>query len=331
MYKFNSMRIKIISNFVIASLGVAILAFSSCKREEEVLADDICPSKDLGYIQPFALRSSNTAALSGTVNLETETLLISAEFSESIEWKVKLVGLSSKAVRNFSGTGTVVNGQFTGETDTAVFFGIETIRAELWIPCAKEPNVLFIENTGKPSLALAGSVIASFNSSASIASTYANVNESKGIKYTVTGSFETESPSPFGDTYYKFISKDASDTITEWYTGGFDVNISAFDFTVLPADASRVYLNFYIRGMEGSQAQLAISETFGLTIKKRKFNANATKDWVLQSVRLSDIGLTDPTKISQIGCSLGGSTQQINSGEIQLDYMILTIDRPLIP
>jgi hypothetical protein len=315
----------LIKTFALALLGMVM--FTSCKRDEETEAvPDICPTAAFDFNNAFAAKSSNGAAPSGQVNLATDRLLVTADFNEVIDWRVEIKGQTTGAVKRFSNRSNSIDIEFTGETDTTVYFDIETIQVSLYIACKAEPTVISIANTAKPSLALAGLLAASFNSATSVAATYPN----GGAGFLITSEYSSTSPSPIGDTYYKYTSSTTVDT-TVWYTGGFDINVAAIDFTTLPTDPSRVYMNFYLKGPANSQAQWTITETFSSSVsKRRKFNANTTDDWTLYSVKLSDIGFVDPTKITALACSVGPSTAKSNSCSVEVDFLIFTVDGPLI-
>ncbi len=293
-------------------LGLILFSSISCQRSNSMEEPSICASDDFQVLNPLRALSSNSSSSPGIVDLSADALLISARFSEATEWKVVLKGLESGAWKVYEGKSNMVDLSFTGEVSGTVLFTEEIIEVSLFRACIDEPlTILRVENTGAPSLANAGSMVSVFNDASDLGGSSGDY------------ALSMDAPSPQGGSYLQYSGV----TLPQpgWFMGYFELALP----TALPQSPDDVYLNFFLKGAENSQAQFVLVEKFGNLSKSRLYRANAGPNWVLHSIRLSEIGIVDPRNIQSLTVNMGPYLSKALSCRIDLDMVLFTVGKPL--
>src|SRR6187402_2780728 len=93
------------------------LVITSCKKENfsDHVGPAICATADFKYLQLPALSND-------TVNFSSDTLKLTASFSEEVPWTILITGRTSKSYKKLSGYGKAISAVWLGNPDTTVFF-----------------------------------------------------------------------------------------------------------------------------------------------------------------------------------------------------------------
>jgi hypothetical protein len=114
-----------------------------------------------------------------------------------------------------------------------------------------------------------------------------------------------------------------------WYVGEYNMGFVKILTNLGTSDPKDVYLNFLINnnGNKTNAVSLILKETG----KNRTFKIPADKltGWNLVSVKLSDMGVVDASKVSTVIFSFGPSLIG-NPVDFSLDFVIFTKGKPFI-
>ncbi|HSZ71237.1 MAG TPA: hypothetical protein VK750_01090 [Cytophagaceae bacterium] len=317
-------------------LGVLVLfAFHACKRSTDVIGPAACPSTSFAVLTPAIFKDSASARVD-SVNLSTSYALIKAKFNENISYKLTITG-ESGAQYIYNGSGDSVHLHWYGNSSNNIAFSKgEGFSYALTNLCITEP---FISgHMGINSIIGLSLVDKSFglfvnngeNDPANSSSYGPCMTAPCNASATMTPTTPGYTASPQGGNYYKYKATCTGGPATAYYFGGVDYALTtAANFSKLPTDPTRVYLNFYAKGQHNSIAQMIFLETVIGTDIPRTYNKAVVSDqWTLFSVKLSDLGISNPTQLKKLSFNLGTYFPD-TSAEVDLDMVIFTVDKPL--
>jgi hypothetical protein len=323
---FNRLKIYMIVSLVLASI-------ISCSRKTDVVGPDICPSNNFGFTSNFVVDDPALTTNVGEVNLLTSYAKISASFNETINWEVKVIGLTSGATTKYSGFSNTVDLKWYGEPNTSIFYQKgEKVKIEFYAACSKEPKASSeLKITTDISLSKFGAVVANFDDVSDIGGPYAKDPANPPIISLISNADANYTSSFQGGKYLNFKC-DLTPTQSEWYFGGMYFNNIKAVVANLPTDPTIVYLNIQVKGAPNSQAQFIFREKIpGVTdLQKRSYLINATEKWKNNYIKLSDIGVINPKALENFDLNLGASTTKSNSASVDTDLIIFTVGQPLI-
>ena len=308
-----------------------ILFQCSCKRTTDTLGPDACPSANFKVLSPLVIKD-NASSSETSLDLSASYAKISAAFNEVITYKLIVTGQTSGAVYEYNGKSATIALSWYGNSTNGKYFK----KGELLVYTLT--NICKAESIGSGQIML--STIIGYNG---FGFKVVNFEESPALAMAQYGDFAAgacaasmkmtpASPgyeeSPQGGNYYRFSSSCTNAASGKsWYFGGAD--FTGVNFAALGTDPTRVYLNFFAKGQSNSQAQMIFKETLYGSDLTRKFLANVSPGaWTLYSVKLSDIGILDPSKISTLSFNLGAAAYQDVSASVDLDLVIFTFDKP---
>lgn len=247
--------------FKIATLSLLIISFASCKRD---YAES--PGKPATNISASSSFTSSAFAVSGVNNFP---LLLfpsfSATFSETVTWKIELLGQTSRATKTLSGTSSVLdasNATWLGNHDGLYFFEKgEIVTANLIIsgkPGVFASTTLTItaevdHTTATPTFMLVNAF-----------SNFENIPPGTGFpaqfSVFVNGGPDQPVYTPQSDTiaapegkrymHLEGTSREANG----FFVGGLQCrktpSANAYFFPVNWTDPTKIYLNVYVRGID---------------------------------------------------------------------------------
>ncbi len=307
--------------------NIFLVCFALClvqcsfNRTLEPIGPAACPSEHFAVVDPFVFEdavTSNTAQL----DLIASHAVISASFNEVINYKVSVKGVTSGAEYFYFGRSNRVDLHWYGNSTNGKYFKQgETLTCKLTNICKQEPL-----GTGQMTLLTVvgfnagfGLKVINFEDVPAVV-----VNTSLSITATtMTPSSPGYMPSPQGGNYRHYEGTSANLT---WYFGNQE--ITGINYTSLGTDPTRVYLNFFAKGDPNSQCFMDIYERVQSSLLRRKFPANVSDQWKLYSVKLSDIGIINPSEITNFMITLQSATTQDKSAAIDVDLIIFTFDKP---
>ncbi|MBC7487548.1 MAG: hypothetical protein H7282_12425 [Cytophagaceae bacterium] len=312
---------------VLGLLAIATVQFS-CSRSSDNVGPDICPSDNFTYGALVVKNNSDNST--SALNLQASYADINITFSEIASFNVELKGLTSGAEYVYSGKAAAVNLAWYGNSTNGVaFVKDEVISYKVTNLCRQEP-------LGSGQIQLV--TIVGFNGFGLKASNFedgANIGQFAGGASTTfnVGPVASGTPgyevSPQGANYFS-ISAATDPGNPQWYFGGIGFSdMTPATFTALGTDPTRIYLNFYTKGQLNSQTQMVLLEKLHGSTLTRIYTATVSTGWQKFSVKLSDIGIIQPSAISSLSVNLGASTHRDESAHIDLDCVIFTYDKPL--
>ncbi len=298
---------------VLLIVGVTI---ASCKKNNfgDHLGESLCPSENFAYTEQPSLSASS-------INLATQKLVASASFNEEVPWTVIIKGETSKSFKKFSGHGNSINISWNGNPDTTIFFKSELCTVEFRIAC-KEPIVKGFSITSLNTFATSNYLVYNGDGGALGMGPYSGGGGGNSVN-----SINATLNSPQGGNCYCTTGNAAAPT---WYFGGL-----GFDTPNLPSyihsDPSKVYVNFFVntQGSTASIPVLAITES-GVPVPWKKNILVYGMDWHFVSVKLSDMNVLNPTKITNVSFGLNAYPEQSTSGKMCVDFVLFTNDAPFI-
>ncbi len=322
---------------ILALLTVAYVQFG-CNRTSDILGPDACPSDAFAPIASLSVLDD--ASSTSTLNFVTSFTEITAAFNESITYKLT-ISAASGAIYVHEGKGSSLSLNWYGSATNGKYFKKDdALTITLTNICKTEPI-----GTATATISTVigyngfGFKVKNFEEAGAV-SIYGDAGTVpyKGSNL-ITSDSASYVSSPQGGNYYKFKAKSVStrspnftngngDNIT-WYFGGSDFfTTPPVQIASLGTDPTKVYLNFFAKGKSNSQAQFIITEIAHGNNLTRKVLANVGAEWTLYSVRLSDIGIINPSQITAFSFNLGAAQFQDTSAEVDLDLVIFTMDKP---
>ncbi len=312
--------------FVACSLlALTVLGYScKCSRTTEDTTPKICPSSSF-VASPITATSSSTP-----INVN-EGVTFSSTFNEIAQWKL-VVKATSGAYKSFEGKSNNVQVIWYGDAQSEVFFAAgDAVSVDLFVSCKDEPLSSEGFNIGiATDFTKVGVLCSDFDQGIVPPNNY-NFTP-RGL---VTLSMSDYHPSPNGGSYFNITGTSPTPV---WYFDGFGLDWSSstppafLNTAKLHQDPSKVYLNVLVSSgaSTNSQYQLTVSEKYNGALKQRKFVKDITwTGWKVVTVKLSDIGILDPTQIKTIAFGLGAAKTQQLQGELNIDLVLLTNDHPL--
>lgn len=321
---------------IIVIVALVLTAVYACKRSTDMIGPSACPSTNFSVITAATFVDSLTGR-TDSLDLSKSYAIIKAKFSENISYKLTITG-DNGGVYEYNGSGDVVNLHWYGtSTNGKPFSNQEGFSYTLTNLCIKDAFIsgrMVIKTI--VGLSLVDKSFGVFvsngeNESPKYITGYGpclTMGDACNASALMTPSSSGYSPSPQGGNYYKY--KATCYESSQYYFGGLDYPLTtAGAFSKLPTDPSRVYLNFYAKGQHNSIAQMIFLETVIDTDISRTYNKALVGDqWTLFSIKLSDLGIADPTKLKKLSFNLGTFLVD-TSAEVDLDMVIFTVDTPL--
>lgn len=297
--------------YVLLFLVMGMMNYSCRKKNfDDYLGKAICASDNFRFMEAPSVSNSS-------VNLLTQTQLLSASFNEEVPWTVVIRGDVSKSFKKFSGYGKTIAISWNGNPDTTVFFQAESCTVEFGIAC-REPvvetftintvnnfknfNYLVYDGDG------GGLALGPYTGGAyAVHSTNNNLNSPQGGNcQCITGNASTP----------------------QWYFGAaqFNVNLSSS----LNADPSKVYMNCFVN-VQGSTATIPVISLYeNGTVKRDKYVMVTGNGWHYISFKLSDINVVNTRSITIVNIGLNAYPERATSGSMCVDFVSFTNDAPFI-
>lgn len=310
---------------------LVIVLLTYCSRSSDVLGPDACPSDKFAITAPLSV-TNNADASTTELNLSSSYAKVSFSFNEMISYKFSIKGENSGAEFIMESSGNSIDTSWYGSSTNGKYFEKgEMLHYTLTNICKSEAL-----GVGQIHLATIigyngfGLKVANFEEGTIPGAMYGDLLSTGTCGASALMSSGADYiPSPQGGSYYMFKATCTSSTDPNgsWYFGGKD--FEGIDYSKLGTDPTRIYLNFFAKGQDNSQAQMIFKESVYGTSLTRKFLADVSPEgWALYSVKLSDIGVIDPSKITALSFNLGASKYQDFSAQADLDLLIFTFDKP---
>jgi hypothetical protein len=319
------------SKHLIKTIGQAFICLSvfsfwmtscKCSRTSEIVGPAACPSANFSY-SPLVVKD-NTSGKLDTLDLSNSFANVSVTFNESISYTFIITGQTSGAIFKLNGTGAAINYNWYGNSTNGKYFTQgEVLSYALTNLCKTEALGQYqIYLSTIISYAGFGVKVINFEDNPAVSTSPSPAAPLPSQLMTpLSNGYD---PSPQGGNYYHY---QASVTQPTWY---FDyMTFNGISYSNLGSDPSKVYLNFFAKGKVNSLAQMIIDEMAHGTKLTRKFYASVSPDgWKLFSVRLSDIGIINPSQIKTLSVNFAAGGYQDTSCEIDLDLVLFTKDQP---
>jgi hypothetical protein len=302
----NFIRISIIF-FVV--LGI----FISCKKENftDHIGPAICASANFKYVvQPMVSSTS--------INLNSDTLKLTAAFNEQVPWKIKITGQTSGSFKKFSGYGSSINVYWLGNPDTTVFFQAgEQCTVEFKVAC-KDPILKSFTITAVNSFKNLNYLVYDADGNGLALGPYAYGTYAT---HTVTSSLT----SPQGGSCY--CTDGNSGATPVWFFGGYDLNVTLG--SSVKTDPSKVYFNCFVN-VQGSQATVpVITLKEGTVLRSLTLNIHGN-GWYYVNVPLTSFNIVNPRNINTVIFGLNSYPVQATAGKMCVDFVTFTNDAPFI-
>jgi hypothetical protein len=303
-----------------------------CSRTSDIIGPAACPSDGFAVTTPLVVKDNGSSSTT-TLDLSASFANVSVTFNESISYAFTVTGQTSGAVFKLENTGSSINYNWYGNSSNGKYFKQGEVLAYMLT------NICKAEALGQGQITLTtiigysgfGIKIVNFESDlGKMVANYGDVfNTAPATNYgALTGQMTPSSPgyvaSPQGGNYFHYEATGTSgDNGDAWYFGGTD--FGGITYTSLSPNPDDVYLNFFAKGKINTQVQMLVYEDAHGVSLKRKFLANVSPDaWKLFSVRLSDIGIINPSKITSISLNIGATAYQDQTAVADLDLIIFT-------
>ena len=337
---------------------ITVLAVIGCKKSPiDKLGPDLCPSGSFTLTTDDILLQGLNA--SNELDLVDSGLSVRAYFSEEVVWSVRIT--SNESSKLYSGEGDSINFHWYGNSDNLPLFDIGTATITLSVGCRDDVKKSF-EVKGKSDFSkLHGSFGVlmrdwSKNGKTPILTTDRPIAGGDGFYYgggikggpglPSPGFVYTDTlPSPMGGTYFSL--KGESDAPV-WYFGACEMLNVGTAFNLLSTtNPDSIYLNILTRtgGDANVQIQLALLRTTDLgdpldfgddetTAFTYNLNADWT-DWKYISVKLSDFtsggeSISSTTEMNTLSLAMGAAPFKASVGEVNYDFVLLTVGEPFI-
>jgi hypothetical protein len=317
---------------VLTAISLVLVQFK-CSRTSDIIGPDACPKSNTPIVNPFVLKNNSNSSTT-ELDLVTSFAKITATFSENISYKLVIKGQPSGAEYILESAGLSIDLDWYGTSTNGTYFEKnDVLQYKLTNLCIAEPLAQgSINLTTNLSYAGFGLKVVNFEDSpaVTVAGSGAWLAGACADGKLMTPATAGYMPSPQGGNYFQYKANcPAAPLAVSWYFGEQTFTGIASQFPTLGTDPTKVYLNFFAKGKANSQAQMIITEDLGGAGLTRKFLANVSPDqWKLYSVKLSDIGVINPSKISSLALNLGAAAFQDSSCQVDLDLVIFTFDKP---
>ncbi len=311
-------------------LTSAVLVIAGCDKHE-TMGNSICPSGTFKVRTP--LTTSGT-----TVNMQTNKLNLKAGFTEDVDWKLKITGKTSGALKTYIGRSDSLNIDWYGNAETDVFFVAEDVDVELSFDCLKDLTAKkTVTLSNKPTMQAAdfGTLFNNFDGQGFYSIT-AGWGDAVKYELRLLDTAMTTGASPQGGTAKLYSGKVRDGVTKTWYYGGFSVNIAAqVDAFIAASGVTKledVYLNMYIKGFKTECPNTQLNMNFTANGVKN-YNLNVDWDgWKMVTIKASEflnlIAFNDFNDVTELGFGLGAGPEQNLQSKVIIDFMILTAYKP---
>lgn len=312
---------------------IAVTAlFFSCEQEELLaphLGPALCPPAE--YVLDASKLTIEGLDQNGKIDFDLGGLRLKADFINRVDWL--LTFSSGHQQRQLKGTGKQLDEFWYGESSEGLF---ETGEVEIKLAVCNQEVVLTKEIISKPRFRNLspefGVLIRDWDQN--------GVRPVSGGTYTAadggagpngSGTLELiysdENPSPMGGKYCKLIASFPEPT---WYLGYHNFNINSAINSLNVSDPKQLYLNFYVRRGEGKD----VSNTIILResgMNRIDTEELPTKSWMYYAKSFAEIGVKNGSLVGDFIFNLGPSTEKTSHLEVDYDFILITVGKPLYP
>ena len=289
------------------------VVFYGCKHNniERQLGPSFCSNND----SPFLRNPKDTLDFAKWGDT------LSAKISGNLEWHITIKGRNSQAIKRFDSVSTDILRYWKGETDTAAFFTKGEWCDIIFSNNCQPTQVKQTYLKSNPNYNKIGYLIDDFE--VKINSNAALPNPIDVFSTSYNGLDSTTFPAVQGKKFLRVASSPKN-----WYVGDYTVKFIKILQNLGVKDPSQVYLNFFVNNnkVTTNGVQVLLKEAG----KDRAYKINAMKDgWNFVSIKLSDIGVVDASKVTTLTFSYGPSLVT-SPVDLSLDFIIFTKGKPWI-
>jgi len=330
-----------------------ILVLESCKRTFD------SDFKGPGICVPEGFNVSNYMVTPEIdFSLKDSLVKIKIDLSHEVNWDLKIVGRSSKALKKYSGKSNKINISWLGNPDSSLFFTEEVCDVQLTMNCITFENKSFLIKK-KSDFSNFGLLLTDFDGNGLFGSTTIGYGDRGYASYgtnadgsDLTVSIDVvplNSPSPQGGNYFyqKATNGEAAyyacgSQTSKNTLGGFNLpttNTTSPSFrNTFPGITSpdSIYVNFYLNVNNNPQTGVLAWYQSG----SKKFNLSINPNWTgwkYLSYKMSDfkdasgLPIPDITRVTFWGFDLQSKDKGPQTVEAAYDFVIFTKSKPLFP
>jgi hypothetical protein len=314
----------------------SLLIANSCSRTSDIIGPAACPSDAFVVTTPLVVKDNGSSSTT-SLDLSASYANISITFSESISYVLTITGSNSGAIFKLQSAGNSINYNWYGNSTNGKYFVQgDVLSYTLTNICKSEPlgqgSITLTTIIGYSGLGV--KVVNYENDPGVTTANYGDVFDCPpydpdpttvyGASKLMTSSDGGYVASPQGGNYFHYEAVGTTgDNGDSWYFGGTD--FGGVTFTSLGSDPENAYLSFFAKGKANTQVQMLVYENAHGISLKRKFLANVSPDaWKLFTVKLSDIGIINPSNITKLSLNIGATSYQDQTAVADLDLVIFT-------
>lgn len=332
---------------------VAVLLFSTCKRDfiNDFKGPAICVPDG------FAINNYNVTP-EIDFSKKDSVVKINADFSHEVNWDLKIVGRTSKAVKRYSGKSNKINIRWLGNPDSLLFFKNEVCDVVLAINCVKIENKYFTINKATD-FSNIGFLLTDFDGNGLYNKKNLGFLTGEWQKYGENGDgsdiiatidvLPINTPSYQGGNY--FYQK-ATNGEGGYYACGSQTSQKDIAKPIPPTNTTNpcfqnnfpgitspdsIYVNFFLNVNGNNQSSVVPYFKIGATIYNLTINPDWT-GWKYLTYKLSDFKAsstgkpaTNITLISFWGFDLQSKDKGPQTVEFAVDFILFTKGKPLFP
>lgn len=312
---------KNIKNYLLTCLTL-IAVLTACNKREQV-GETICPEN-------FSF-TSQLEVSDAMVNLALDSQIITAGFSEDVNWTLKITGKTSGAIKTYEGRSDSISIKWFGNSESDILFQAEPCSAELSVACVEITSNKDFTIGVKPTFTKIdfGTLLTDFDGNGSYNVTGIWGNGGTKVVYLI----DSLGGSPQGGNC-KVFHGHVTNNVPVWYYGGFGPSIAALADQLVAkhnVGLDDIYINMYIRGFKdypNTQVAMTCSAP-----DAKNYVLNIDWDgWKWVSVKASEFKslnqFTSFTEVNEFGLGLGAGPLQNTSAQFAVDFMILTVNAP---
>lgn len=319
--------------YIISFISLALLA---CKGGEFSGPELLPPTDDFSFVDSLKAESAS-------VDFITDSVGFSAKFSENVSWKLSINGDLSGAVKNFTGSDSVLSVIWDGRSDNVFLFREgESTSAILSFVGSDATDTVNV--TVDSPIKFGGLLVADYegNGIAGESNWWNTFNSGEFIFY--SDRFQGI-PVPQGASCLKLKGLDLE---PDGFLGltGHNGAINYADGVDFPEDNDQLFFNFYLSGTRGTRVETRLMQTLingptnGLEGTQFSHFVNISWDgWRLLSVPYSEFIKTEsddaiPFKVAREITRVKFALRAASTGseaEAYIDYPIFTFGKPFTP
>lgn len=365
-------------------LVILVTILASCRRDlhEPFFGPKACPNEDFAIITPFtAKQSSYSKNIAGILNFRlkdlpfkknyVDSLTISAKFNSAAVWRVEIIGQSSLAKKIYTAESDAINVVWYGRPTGDKFFMDEKIEIVFTVQCRpdltqkvtydllasrfnnakyakgihnpviNDPKVLVLENFDSISIErkLWGTDVTKDDYGIAVIDTATLPRNEHKYVTSEMGS------SPQGYNFLSFIGTQPIPAGPQKNSyGNYSIYLPSTLLSKLPADRSRVWINFYassgkknptkfvIQYRKDVCANLACDSSNSVHLGKQgSYLINPSNEWQRFSFNLNKLELLEsPFTANELGYIVLAIVQSggVAPTEFDIDFITFTIDEP---